>query len=109
MNPEQLPVPMNTPELKKALEVLEHINMQPEEREAYESRLKWYRIQKNSLKKQFEDGKAEGLAKGEIKGQEKEKLTIASKLLAHGMAIEDIVKIAGLTHQQVQKLAAQKI
>ena len=113
MNPEQLPVPMNTPELKKALEVLEHINMQPEEREAYESRLKWYRIQKNSLKKQFEDGiaigKAEGLVEGEVKGQEKEKLVIASKLMAHGMAIEDIVKISGLTHQQVHELAAQKV
>jgi len=75
--------------------------------------LKWYRIQKNSLKKQFEDGvavgeakgKTEGLAEGEAKGQEKEKLAIASKLMAHGMAIEDIVKISGLSHEQIKELS----
>ena len=64
-------------------------------------------IQKNSLKKQFEDGVAFGEAKGQ--GQEKEKLAIGNKLLAHGMTIEDIVKISGLTHQQVKKLPAQKV
>jgi len=57
------------------------------------------------LKKQFEDG----VAFGKAKGQEKEKLVIGNKLLAYGITIEDIVKISGLTHQQVKELAAQKI
>ena len=73
LNPEALPQEMDTPEIKKALDVLGHINMKAEEREAYESRRKWFGIQKSALKKQFQNGIKEGEAKGEARGIEKGK------------------------------------
>ena len=104
LNPEALPAQIDMPELKKALGVLEHINMKEEEREAYENRLKWYRIQKNSLKKQFHDG----VAIGKAEGKAEEKLEMARKLLNHGMALDDIIKISELTYSQLNELVSQE-
>ena len=75
--------------------------MQPEEREAYESRLKWYRLQKSSLKKQFEDGVSVGKAEGLTEG----KTDMAKKLLKKGVSISDIAEVSGMAHAEIQKLA----
>ena len=100
LNADTLPLAMNSPELKKALGVLEQINFNQEERDAYEDRLKWLRIEMNTLKKRFNDGKAEGKVE--------ERLEMARKMLNHGLPVEDIIKISGLPHSQIKELAEQK-
>ena len=108
LNPEALPIEINRPEIRKALDILQHINFTQAERDAYEDRLKWLRIETNTLKKQFNDGKAEGIAEGIEKGIEKGKkekaLDMAKKMLQCGMPIEDIADISGLSRKDIQKL-----
>lgn len=60
LNKDNLPKKLDNKELKKALTVLEIINFTKKEREEYEDRLKWLRIETNTLKK------AE--ARGEVRG-----------------------------------------
>ncbi len=47
---DNLPKELNDPNLKKAINVLSVMNLTPEEREAYEDRLKWLRIEANTIK-----------------------------------------------------------
>ena len=65
-------------------------------KDAYEDRLKWLRIGANILKKQFNDGKAEGIEKGK-----KEKALgmgprYGKRMLQCGMSIEHIADILGI-------------
>jgi predicted transposase/invertase (TIGR01784 family) len=70
INRENLPDPMNQPDLKKALNVLDVMNLTTEERNSYEDHLKWLRIEANTLKKYKKDGYVEGLEEGIQKGLE---------------------------------------
>ncbi|MDD9140206.1 MAG: Rpn family recombination-promoting nuclease/putative transposase, partial [Candidatus Cardinium sp.] len=58
LNKDNLPQPLNSNSLKKALHVLDTINFTAEERMAYEDRLKWLRIEANTLEKAKNEGKA---------------------------------------------------
>lgn len=108
---EDLPEKLNDVNLKKAIEVLDVMNFSPEERDAYEDHLKWLRVESNTLKKAeaiakaegLIEGKAEGLIEGEIKG----KLEVARNLLAEGMELTLIVKITGLSEEEVKSLSSQ--
>ena len=105
LNRDALPAKINRPELKKALDVLAHINFTEEERDAYEDRLKWLRIETNTLKKQFNDGKAEGRREGRVEGQTQKSIEIAKKMLERGASVKDIADIAGLSATEIKKLA----
>lgn len=59
LNKDNLPKELDNKDLKKALTVLEVMNFSEEERNAYEDRLKWLRIEANTLKKAKDDAKAE--------------------------------------------------
>ena len=105
LNRDALPAKINRPELKKALDVLAHINFTEEERDAYEDRLKWLRIETNTLKKQFNDGKAEGRREGRVEGQTQKSIEIAKKMLERGASVKDIADIVGLSATEIKKLA----
>ena len=49
LNKDKLPKELNSKELKKALNVLEVINLTDEEREEYENRLNWLRIEASAV------------------------------------------------------------
>ncbi|WP_341790869.1 Rpn family recombination-promoting nuclease/putative transposase [Rickettsia endosymbiont of Gonocerus acuteangulatus] len=49
LNKDKLPKELNSKELKKALNVLEVINLTDEEREEYENRLNWLRIETSAV------------------------------------------------------------
>ena len=49
-------------------------------------------------------GKAEGKAEGEAEGRLKERLENARKLKENGFSIADIVRIAGLSPEEIDKL-----
>ena len=104
LNKESLPSPLNNPELKKALGVLEVMNFGEEERDAYEERLKWLRVEANTLKKYEEKGRAEGeqigLEKGEQIGLEK----VALNMLHKGLSPLDIHELTGLDERVIDRL-----
>ena len=109
---------LDSPDLKKALGVLEVMNFDATEREIYEGHLKWLRIEANTLRKYegkgFERGLAEGrvegeqrgIEKGRLEGVEKERETIARKLLDKGLPLEVIEEATGLTPEQLKGLVS---
>jgi len=111
LNKDNLPAPLNTPTLKKALGVLDVMSFGSEEREAYEEHLKWYRIEANTLKKieakgfeqGLEKGREEGLEKGIEKGIEKGKLEVARSMKSKGMDLDVISSITGLSVETLTK------
>jgi predicted transposase/invertase (TIGR01784 family) len=52
---QHLPEELQVPSIEKALEVLEHMSLNDEERESYEARLKWLRDEEMALKKAKEE------------------------------------------------------
>lgn len=96
LNKEHLPKELNDKSLKKALNVLEIMNFTKDEREAYDSRLKWLRIEANTLKKHAEKAFAKGMAK--------EKENIAIKMLQEGIPVATIAKLTGLSVDMINLL-----
>ena len=121
---DNLPKELNDPNLKKAINVLNVMNFATEEREAYEDRLKWLRIEANTIKnyeqrgeargrtegvvegmaKGVAKGMAKGMAKGIAKGKNDEKVVIVKKMLAEGFDIDVIAKITGLTAEKIKSI-----
>ncbi|MCP4924208.1 MAG: hypothetical protein GY915_09345 [bacterium] len=106
--------------MKKALGVLDHLNFDPKEREAYESRLAFLRMETSAIKKKYLDGlkegKEEGLKEGEAKGiekgkeeglkegEEKSKVAMAQSFLKEGVEISIISKVTGLSESEIKNL-----
>jgi len=96
LNKSNLTGPFNDPDLKKALDVLEIMNLSTEEREEYESHLKWLRIETNTLKKAEDRGREEG--------REEERMQIARNLLKTGMSVENISLVTGMAIKNIDAL-----
>lgn len=96
LNKDNLPKELDNKDLKKALTVLEVINFTKEEREEYEDRLKWLRIETNTLKK------AE--ARGEARGEARRNIEIAKNLLLDNVDINTIMRATGLIIEEIEKL-----
>jgi predicted transposase/invertase (TIGR01784 family) len=101
LNKDRLPSVINKPEIKKALDVLDFMRFGPEEREAYEEHLKWLRIEANTLKKYFAEGKAEGIAES--------KAEIAKQMISMGMDLNLVQKMTGLSHELIQQWASESM
>ncbi len=93
---DNLPQVLNDDSLRKAITVLDVMNFSPEERDAYEDHLKWLRVETNTIKKAESRARAEGAMNRNIE--------IARNLLAEGMEIKSIVKITGLSEEEIRKL-----
>lgn len=108
LNKDELPAVLNNPALKKALNVLDIMSFDEEEREAYEGHLKWLRIEANTLKKYeakgFTKGEKLGIKKGKREGKIEGKMEVADNMLKQGFKVEDIQKVTGLSKQQVLSL-----
>lgn len=66
LNKDHLPVALDNPALKRALNVLHIMNFETDEEiDAYEDHLKWLRIETNTLR----NYEAKGEARGEVKGK----------------------------------------
>jgi predicted transposase/invertase (TIGR01784 family) len=97
---DNLPKELNDPNLKKAINVLSVMNLTPEEREVYEDRLKWLRIEANTIKNYEQRGEARGKAERNVE--------IAKNLLVAGLAIDLTAESTGLTIDEVVKLKNHK-
>lgn len=91
-----LPKGLNGKSVERALNVLEHINFTPEEREVYEGQLKWLRDETSTLEKRFEKGRAAGREEGALE--------TAKNLLDLGVPIEVIAQATGLSKKQIKNL-----
>lgn len=88
LNKDNLSESLNDPHLKKALEVLDVMSLTHQEREEYESHLKWLRIETNSLKKAKDEGKAD----------------LIRVMHARNVSIEDIAHMTGIDPMEIKDL-----
>ncbi|WPY01877.1 PD-(D/E)XK nuclease family transposase (plasmid) [Candidatus Trichorickettsia mobilis] len=101
---DNLPKILDSPELKKAINVLEVMNFTEAEREAYEEHLKWLRIEANTLKKYGEKAKAESREEGREEGKTERNIEIAKSLLSQNIDINVISTATGLSIAEIEKL-----
>lgn len=88
----KLPKELKDPNVEKALEVLEIMNFNRVERQAFEDHLKWLRMEDSALRKVFADG------------MEKRELEIATNMLNTGIAPEVVAQVTGLEMAVIQNL-----
>jgi predicted transposase/invertase (TIGR01784 family) len=92
INRDNIPAQLDKPELKKALHVLDVINFGELEYQAYEERMKWLRIETNTVNKYKAEGREEGI-----------KVT-AQKMLEKGLDVEIIMAVTGLSEKEIEAL-----
>lgn len=94
--------------IKEAIEQLEVLSADKEEREKYEAREKAIISYKMELYASIERGRREGEAigrkEGEKKGREESKKEIANKLMKENISIEVIQKVTGLTKEELENI-----
>lgn len=100
----KLPPSLDDAPVKKAINVLNVMDFTDEEREIYEGKLKWLRIEANTLKKYEEKGREEGREEG----KKSKAIEIACSLLKQGLAIEQISKATGLNEKELKNLEVER-
>ena len=100
----KLPSSLDDAPVKKAINVLNVMDFTDEEREIYEGKLKWLRIQANTLKKYEEKGREQGREEG----KKSKAIDIACSLLKQGLAIEQISEATGLSEKELKNLEGSK-
>lgn len=112
-NTEQVPTELKeNPEIQKALEELKVTGFTEEELRTYEKLLDNIRVERTLQQDSYEKGVEEGMEKGieqgvEIgltKGQNKEKFTIAQKMLSAKLPYSQIIAFTGLTEEQLKEI-----
>ena len=78
-----------------------------EQLKEYEDSLKAYRDVKNSIDSALEKGREEGMAEAMAKGMEKEKLSIARRLLSMDLSEEQVSTATELPLEEIQNLREQ--
>lgn len=96
----KLPKELNDPQIQKALDVLEVMNFNTEEREAYEAHLKWLRNEASTIEKAKNDARVEG----RVEGRAERDIEIARKMLSEGIPINVIAKFTDLTVEQIEEI-----
>ena len=112
-NTEQVPTELKeNPEIQKALEELKVTGFTEEELRAYEKLLDNIRVERTLQQDSYEKGVEEGMEKGIeqgvdiglTKGQNKEKFTIAQKMLSAKLPYSQIIAFTGLTEEQLKEI-----
>lgn len=100
---EKRPVRLQEKVFQKLFEVAEIAKFNPEESQAYEESLKYYRDLKNVLDTREEEGMIKGIKIGEEKGRLEEKKELAKKLLQKGLSASEISKLTELPLEIIKK------
>jgi predicted transposase/invertase (TIGR01784 family) len=111
---QQLPYLQNRPQalqeriFQKLFEAAEIAKFSADEKNNYESSLKYYRDLKNVVDTSFDEGKAEGIEEGKAKGLEegiaKGKIEIARQMKLEGEPIDKIARFTGLSEEDIARL-----
>ena len=95
-------------EIKKAIDIIDEMSMDPAEWEMYESRrlaIMDYNTGIHQAKLDgIEEGKKEGIEEGKAEGKKEEKEKIAKELLKIGMKKEEVQKITELSIEEIEKI-----
>ena len=101
-------IKMASEEIKKAINVIDEMSMDPKEWERYRSRqmaIMNYNIGMANARKEGEEiGEKRGQKIGEQIGEKKAKIETAKKLLAMGMTIEQVIEATGLTKEEIEDI-----
>jgi predicted transposase/invertase (TIGR01784 family) len=91
-------------EVRKAIETLDIMYLNKEERELYENDLKLLRVQKSEIKAAERKGLEKGLEKGIEKGIEEGLKKTARNLITKGLDVSFIIEITGLDENDILRL-----
>jgi len=95
----------NYSHLNKAIHVLKVMNFNAEEREIYDSHLKWLMLEASALNKRFDDGRSEGRAEGRL-----EAITVVAKqMISIGIPLDQICKVTGFDITELTELIKQQL
>ncbi|NMM61709.1 Rpn family recombination-promoting nuclease/putative transposase [Clostridium sp. P21] len=100
--PEELAADEN---VKKAIEKLDIMYLDKEEREIYETDLKALMVHKAELKTAEKKGREEGIKEGIKEGENKKAIEIAKNLINLNIDIETIIKVSGLSKDDIEELS----
>ena len=106
INKQSLPPELENKALKKALDVLESMNLTEEERYAYEDREKWLRIEANTLQKLEEETLEKGIQKGRQEGRQEGMQQVAKNMLLRGDSKDAVKEVTGLSDSDLDDLLA---
>ena len=95
---------MDNEYIKKAEKELEALNSDPKEKELARLREKAIRDENAAIAGALERGIMQGIEKGIEQGQHSEKIQIAKKMLENNFDIQVIIKMTGLTKEEIEKL-----
>jgi predicted transposase/invertase (TIGR01784 family) len=108
---------MNEQEIREALEEWEKLSVSPENRYAYEMRLKWLRDQLSNLlgerraglEEGLKKGRTEGLKKGREEGRKEGVRQVALEMLRAGLDLEMIMSVTKLSREELNELAKKTL
>ncbi|XP_003743626.1 uncharacterized protein LOC100899756 [Galendromus occidentalis] len=103
LDKDNLPRELDDTNIRKALHVLEVMMFTPEERDAYEARLKHLR-RDASWEKFIEFNRTEARIEGKMEGKMEGSREIAKLLKENGVSIEIILRTCGMTKEEVDEL-----
>ncbi|MEM7367771.1 MAG: Rpn family recombination-promoting nuclease/putative transposase [Bacteroidota bacterium] len=89
---------------KRLFDAAEIARFSPEERDAYEESLKYYRDIKNIVDTSKAEGKEEGREEGREKGRKERSYEIAQQMKQKGYPIEQISELTGLSPSEIERL-----
>lgn len=96
-------IAMTEQDILEALEEWQNLSVDPENRYAYEMRLKWLLDQLSNIRGSREEGRQEGLKKGLEQGREEGKNETIRKMVEKGMSITDVAHILDMTEEEVRE------
>ncbi|WP_268760418.1 Rpn family recombination-promoting nuclease/putative transposase [Geobacillus stearothermophilus] len=96
-------IAMTEQDILEALEEWQNLSVDPENRYAYEMRLKWLLDQLSNIRGSREEGRQEGLKEGLEQGREEGKNETIRKMVEKGMSITDVAHILDMTEEEVRE------
>lgn len=105
---QKMPEELQEGVFQKLFELAEIAKMDKKDQMMYEDSLKAYRDLKNAMDTYYEDGikagEERGIKLGEEKGAKKNTLKMAKRMKEEGFSRETIMKITGLSEDEIAKL-----
>ena len=98
---------LHNPNINKALEQLEFMSMDAEQRSLCEDRIKHLLDIEDLMETGKASSKKEGMVEGIEKGAKEKQLEIARKMLSRNKNIEEISEITGLSEEEIKALAKE--
>jgi len=101
---DKIPTYLRKPIFEKLFSIAEYSNLTKEEKNMYDSSMKYKWDNKNVMDYAISTAKQEGKLEGLQEGEYKKAIAIARELRREGLTVEFIVKTTGLSADEIEKL-----